>query len=380
MKYDVFISYSRKDTTIVDKICAALDRAKISYFIDTQGIGGGFEFPKILAENIIESRIFLLIASENAYASKFTTNEIVFAFNKKPKNSILPYIIDKSELPLELQFTFAGINWRTIENHPIEPTLVNDLLNMLGRKRVQKTTPTHSTPQISAEEAYKIGGDYYFGRNGKTQSYQEAVKWYRKAAEMGHTSSQYNLGVCYDCGQGVTKDLAEAVKWYRKAAEQGDASAQCSLGVCYDYGQGVTKDVAEAVKWYRKATEQGNASAQYNLGVCYANGKGVTKDEAEAVKWYRKAVEQGDASAQCNLGYCYESGIGVTKDEAEAVKWYRKAAEQGDARAQCNLGYCYESGIGVTKDEAEAVKWYRKAAEQGDASAQAALKRRGLSW
>ncbi|MBR5333801.1 MAG: toll/interleukin-1 receptor domain-containing protein, partial [Alistipes sp.] len=344
MKYDVFISYSRKDTTIADKICAALDRAEITYFIDRQGIGGGFEFPKILAENIIESRIFLLIASENAYASKFTTNEIIFAFNKKPKNSILPYIIDKSELPLELQFTFAGINWRTIENHPIEPTLVNDLLNMLGRKRVVNTATTSSTPQVSATDAYNKGNDYYVGRNGKTKSYEEAVKWYRKAAEMGHATSQYNLGYCYENGHGVTKDYSEAVKWYRKAAEQGHANAQCSLGYCYNCGQGVTKDLIEAVKWYRKAAEQGLARAQCNLGVCYKRGEGVTKDETEAVKWYRKAAEQGHARAQYNLGYCYDCGQGVTKDEAEAVKWYRKAAEQGHANAQCNLGYCYDCG------------------------------------
>ena len=32
--------------------------------------------------------------------------------------------------------------------------------------------------------------------------------------------AQYNLGVCYDNGQGVAKDEVEAVKWYRKAAEQ----------------------------------------------------------------------------------------------------------------------------------------------------------------
>ena len=46
------------------------------------------------------------------------------------------------------------------------------------------------------------------------------------------------------------------MKWYRKAAEQNDAKAQYNLGVCYDNGQGVAKDEVEAVKWYRKAAEQ----------------------------------------------------------------------------------------------------------------------------
>ena len=175
MKYDVFISYSRKDTAIADKVCAAFDRVGISYFIDRQGIGGGFEFPRVLAENIIGSQLFLLLASENAYASKFTTNEIVFAFNKKPKQSILPYIIDGSSLPLELEFTFAGINWRNIADHPIDSVLVTDILTLLGKPaKVAQSAPAPAKPQPKVEvkpqpepvaKTYKVG-DYY-NENGK---------------------------------------------------------------------------------------------------------------------------------------------------------------------------------------------------------------------
>jgi len=31
-------------------------------------------------------------------------------------------------------------------------------------------------------------------------------KWYKKAAEQGHASAQYNLAVCYENGTGVEKD------------------------------------------------------------------------------------------------------------------------------------------------------------------------------
>ena len=37
--------------------------------------------------------------------------------------------------------------------------------------------------------------------------------------------AQYNLGVCYYNGDGVAQSYAEAVKWFRKAAEQGYAEA-----------------------------------------------------------------------------------------------------------------------------------------------------------
>lgn len=181
-KFDIFISYSRKDTAIADQICAALDSVGISYFIDRQGIGGGFEFPAVLAENIVNSKIFLLLASKNSYESKFTMSEIVFAFNKKPKNAILPYIIDNSSLPISLEFVFAGINWRNMTDHPIDPTLVDDLLKMLGRKREKKVVDEvkvepKATPQLTEREKYLLSlPDDEFVRYEKDAKYGFKLK------------------------------------------------------------------------------------------------------------------------------------------------------------------------------------------------------------
>lgn len=135
MKYDVFISYSRLDSVVADRICAAFDKVGISYFIDRQDLSGGFEFPAVLAEAILESHIILFLASKNSYESKFAIAELTFAFNEKPKNSILPYIIDNTSMPPALRLVFSSINWRTIKTHPIETSLVDDILNMLGRDK-----------------------------------------------------------------------------------------------------------------------------------------------------------------------------------------------------------------------------------------------------
>jgi TPR repeat protein len=43
----------------------------------------------------------------------------------------------------------------------------------------------------------------------------------------------------YMIGEGVRQDDQEAVKWFRRAAEQGDAHAQFRLGEHYDSGRGV---------------------------------------------------------------------------------------------------------------------------------------------
>ena len=45
----------------------------------------------------------------------------------------------------------------------------------------------------------------------------------------------------------------QAVTWYRKAADQGDATAQFNLAILYDNGEGVPKDYAEAYSWYNLA-------------------------------------------------------------------------------------------------------------------------------
>ncbi|MDC0588606.1 sel1 repeat family protein, partial [Porticoccaceae bacterium] len=92
-----------------------------------------------------------------------------------------------------------------------------------------------------------------------------------------------------------------AVKWYRKAADQGDASAQFNLGIMYANGEGVPENDSEAVKWYRKAADQGDTSAQSNLGYMYARGKGVPENSIRAYLWWSMAKTQGRDDAANNI-------------------------------------------------------------------------------
>ena len=62
-------------------------------------------------------------------------------------------------------------------------------------------------------------------------------------------SAQNNLATCYYNGTGVDEDEEEAVEWYRKAAEQGLVSAQKRLAKCYEDGIGVERNGTEALKW-----------------------------------------------------------------------------------------------------------------------------------
>ncbi|MBQ6236722.1 MAG: leucine-rich repeat protein [Bacteroidales bacterium] len=166
MNHDVFISYSRKDSAIADQICAALDRAGISYFIDRQGIGGGEEFPKVLAPAIKNCGVFLFLASENSYNSSFTGREITYAFKKNKGKKMLPYILDDCEMPDDLEFIFSSTNWRTMRDHPIDPVLVDDILQLLRRQN--EISSKEETDSKAKEEASDKGG-----AKGKTKEKED---------------------------------------------------------------------------------------------------------------------------------------------------------------------------------------------------------------
>ena len=213
-------------------------------------------------------------------------------------------------------------------------------------------------------------GSLYQSGKGVTQDFEEAMRWYLKAADQGYANAHNNIGVMYENGQGVAKDYSEAIKWYLEAANQGLEAAQTNIGYLYFTGHGVTQNYEEAMRWCRKAADQGFARAQKLIGDMYENGKGVTQDFREARRWYLLAANQGNLTAQFSLGWLYHNGLGVSKDYEEAMRWYRMAADQGYAPAQNNIGDMYENGHAVTLDYKEAMRWYVKAADQGNATAQ----------
>ncbi len=87
----------------------------------------------------------------------------------------------------------------------------------------------------------------------------------RIKAEEGNAKAQCDLGYMYNVGIRVEQNYEEAVKWYRKAAVQGNADAQFNLGVMYDNGTGVEQDTDEAIRWFRRAARKGVEDAAIRL-------------------------------------------------------------------------------------------------------------------
>lgn len=103
-KYDVFVSYSRKDYvdesnkpivgTAVAALLDFLDKNEITYWFDREGIYSGSEFVEVITDAITDSKMMIFVSSEHSNASPWTTGEIFEALEQE--KLIVPFKIDNS--------------------------------------------------------------------------------------------------------------------------------------------------------------------------------------------------------------------------------------------------------------------------------------------
>lgn len=86
----------------------------------------------------------------------------------------------------------------------------------------------------SANAQVRLAYYYGTGRGGAALDDEEAVKWYRRAAEQSHPVAQRVLGLRSQVGQGVAEDRARAWMWLTLAAESGDAEAEAARAAMRD--------------------------------------------------------------------------------------------------------------------------------------------------
>lgn len=193
--------------------------------------------------------------------------------------------------------------------------------------------------------------------------YSGALKCYNQLAENGEPAIHYLIGRCYMS----LGNIDEAVIWYKKAAELGNASAQEILGDLYFSGEYMEEDVFEAVKWIRKAAENGMPSSQNTLGMLYYVGNGVELDYEQAFRWLQSALNNGidDDYLRLILGECYLLGRGTIRDYRIALDLFQKLSVSEDcavvSSAKNNLGIMYCKGYGVQKNLDKATQLFQEA-------------------
>lgn len=109
MKYDIFISYSRKDSEIVKRFADELGKAGYTIWMDIDGIETGDAFKEKIVSAIEESKVFIFFSSADSNASSWTVKEVNVAVALK--KFIIPVRLDESMYNKSILFDLSGIDY-----------------------------------------------------------------------------------------------------------------------------------------------------------------------------------------------------------------------------------------------------------------------------
>jgi len=104
---NIFLSYSRKDKGIVERLENRLEAAGHSVWVDIEDIRGGDQWRRAIAEAIRQADTFLLLLSSNAVKSDNVCKELNLA--EETKTRVIPVAISSVAIPPEMQYQLAGV-------------------------------------------------------------------------------------------------------------------------------------------------------------------------------------------------------------------------------------------------------------------------------
>lgn len=141
--------------------------------------------------------------------------------------------------------------------------------NGLGVKRsISKTIKWYdkAIKEGNLMAAAMKGMMYEIGDGVKVDA-NRAFELYLSAAEQELPFAQVLLGNMYFNGVegAVERDYDQARKWYEKAAYFNNEVALTSLAFMYENGIGTTRDIEKAIQLYRKAAENNSYNARLAL-------------------------------------------------------------------------------------------------------------------
>lgn len=174
-------------------------------------------------------------------------------------------------------------------------------------------------------EAYKkIAVMYHYGRGVDKDIrkaigfYNEAIEYYKVGIEMQFARAAEELGSLYESAPEGIRSYNLAMLYYEKAAELGSTKAMIYEKLGLAYGEGIGRPVSKkkAFQFYKKAVEYGcnDGKVFLNLAQLYHYGKGGEENLYLARDYYKKAIDLGYTNAESEYREAVEA---IKKKDAE---------------------------------------------------------------
>ena len=257
MKYDLFISYSRKDIDEVLKIKEEIESASgIKCWMDIHGIeSGAIQFTKDIIDGINGCQVFLFMLSEHSQVSEFAVKELNFAYKKKKECNKKVVIVNIDGCKMSDEFCFMYGLTDTIEwyNNVQKDKLLRDI----GR-----WCKTEQSIEISDEDLF-----YEAERLYNAKELEKALQTYKKVSGSKKSEAHFRIGSIYYDDNSPFINYAYAKNYFNVSSEEGNKDAMYYLGLMYEYGHGMEKSRVRAIEWFQKAANLGSKEAQNKLKV-----------------------------------------------------------------------------------------------------------------
>ena len=163
-KYDVFISYSRRDYVdesynvipgnAIAEIQNVFDENGITYWFDKDGIYSGQEFIEIITGAIAESKMLIFISSKHSNESIWTAGEIFEALDGE--KAIIPVKIDNCQYNKKFKLLIHPLDYIDYQENP--QNALKDLLRAINKVKediAQKQREEEKLRQEKEAEAKK---------------------------------------------------------------------------------------------------------------------------------------------------------------------------------------------------------------------------------
>lgn len=137
------------------------------------------------------------------------------------------------------------------------------------------------------------------------------------------------IGDMYQKGDDLPKSSNDAVNWYRRAAENGEARVQVKLANLLLHDTKGTANDDEVRRLCEKAAKQNFPPGAYCMGELYRQGLGVQRDLPKAAALFSEAARMGLADAALRLGEMYWKGEGLKQDKTSAYEFTYLASVAG---------------------------------------------------
>ena len=124
---DVFISYSRKDMEAAKLICSLLNKIKLSFWIDVNGVYSGNNYKEEIVKAIQHSKIMIFLSSENSNKSVNVIKEINLA--DKYNKIIIPVRLDRYPMDPAIEYDLSSID--CIEMQSFDQSSMTKLQNAI---------------------------------------------------------------------------------------------------------------------------------------------------------------------------------------------------------------------------------------------------------